>query len=444
MTVKQSKFFLFAALLLVSHAVVHAQLGGLLKSVKDKAKDKTSGKPESTPTNGTNTTNGVSSSENPVLNKKAEESKWEMGSSKGYSSGGLRYDMEMLEREKPIPPYQHIRKVGEPGVFHFAKDYPELNTIADPVPGNLAIDFSSAPFKGGAGVPASAFNSSTSHIYARLRVTGSTVAEVLKLTGDLSKLKVHFYVYPSDGDDIHPWEHQTVIILNAAQIKQSFLDFDIKPSPDNITRYINPTDRFDFYLSQFPFIHSNQFFTKSGNYKIGIKVASELKDDWGNPTGKQLEVMNSFDYTFDVKDAKSVYDEGQVVMKSLQNGIKFSPKPLPKEWKLPSVAPAVTGYTAAKYNQLYNNYYKDVKIIKTYLAPAAGAPWKVIMSNDNVMPSYKYCTQTVFFFVKDASGNCYYHPCDLRQDYTGGGTYGVIYMAVFDEEKVYLNCAEMK
>lgn len=157
-----------------------------------------------------------------------------------------------------------------------------------------------------------------------------------------------------------------------------------------------------------------------------------------------MELMNLFDYKFDVKDAKQIIDEGQAVRKAIQSGIRFSPKPMPKEWSLSSSASVVAGYTAAKYNQQYSQHYKDVKIVKTYLSSTAGASWKVIMSNDNVMPAYKYCTQAVYFFVKDASGNCYYHPCDLRQDYTGGGTYGPVYLAVFDEEKVYVNCGEMK
>jgi hypothetical protein len=439
---KFKKIFLFAALAVLNQSIAYTQSGGLLNKVTKKVKEKivqqSAGNLSAAAGVDTENSTGI------AKNSLGLDTKWEIGSANGYTSGGLRYDIEMLEKEKPISPYVHMRKVDEAGAFHFAKDYPELKNIVEPENKNINIRFSSAPYKGGNGIAASQFNSATGHIYARLQVTGGTIKEAFKLSGGIAKLNVHFYIYPGEGDVVGARENQSTITLNASQANQSVIDFDIKPAPDNITSYINPADRYDFYLSQFPFMHDNSFFAKNGNYKVAVKITAAIKDDWGNPTGKVLEVMNSFDYVFEAKDAKMVYDEGQQVMKALQTGIRYSPKPMPKEWKLTTSTPALAGYTAAKYNQLYNNYYKDIKIIKTYLAPAAGSLWKVVMGNDNIMPSYKYCTQTVFFFVKDAVGNCYYHPCDLRQDYAGGGTYGGIFLAVFDEEKVYVNCNEVK
>jgi hypothetical protein len=440
---RYGKIFLIVVLVAGKQSVASAQSGGLLNKAKEKVKEKIEQQPFRNTLAAAKA--GTVDTTNSVKNSLVLDTKWEIGSSNGYTSGGFRYDIEMLEKDKPISPYVHMRKVDETGVFHFAKDYPELKNIIEPENKSINISFSSAPYKGGKGIEASQFNSGTGHIYARLQVAGGiTIKEALKLSGDLSKLTVNFYVYPQQGDVIGVRDNQAAIILNASQINNPAIDFDIKPAPDNITSYINPADRYDFYLSQFPFMHDNSFFAKNGNYKIAVKITTAIKDGWGNPTGKVLEVMNSFDYVFEAKDAKTVYDEGQQVMKALQTGIRYTPEPMPREWKQASAAPAVAGYTAAKYNQLYNKHYKDVKIIKIYLAPVAGSPWKVIMSNDNIMPSYKYCTQTVFFFVKDAAGNCYYHPCDLRQDYAGGGTYSDIFLAVFDEEKVYVNCSELK
>jgi hypothetical protein len=430
-----------------------AQLGGLINRTKDKLKDKVtngtdkiknSGTKTGTDNSETGSGNGVSGTVNNVKKQVAAETEWQIGGDEGYSSGGIKYNLDMLEREKPISPYQHMRKVGETGCFHFAKDYAELKGIAEPEPANYTVSFSSEPFKGGNGTPAAKFTSAEGHIYARLQIKGAGIKEFFKLGDDDMKLTVDFYSYETGGDEIRSWRQQTTIYLKAGDAAKSVIDFDIKPAPSAITSYYDPKDKYSFYLSQFPFIHDQRFFSKSGNYTVGVRVVAALKNEWGVITGQKIEAMGTFDYAFAVKDVKTIYDEGQVVMKALQTGIKLSPKPMPKEWKQASAAPAVPGYTAAKYNELYSRYYKDVKIVKTILAPTAGATWKVIMSNDNIMPAYKYCTQTVFFFVKDAAGNCYYHPCDLRQDYAGGGTYSDIHLAVFDEEKVYVSCAEMK
>jgi hypothetical protein len=277
-----------------------------------------------------------------------------------------------------------------------------------------------------------------------LQVTGATIKEALKLTGSNPKLNIDYFIYPAAGDVFKTWREQAIIYLTAELINKSTLDFDIMPKPNSITAYNNPEDKYSFYLSQFPFLHNNQFFPASGNYKVGIKIKSKLKDEWGNNNGESIEAVWLFDYAFDAKDAKTINDEGKVVMQALQSGIRFTSKPLPKEWSLKSAAPAVAGYTAVKYSQLYSNYYKGIKILKTYLSPTESTTWKVIMDNNNLFPSYKYSTQWVTFFVKDAEGKCYYHTCNLRQNYQGGGSYSAVHLAVFDEEKVYVSCDEIK
>jgi hypothetical protein len=433
-----------------------AQLGGLINKAKDKAseiKTITGGKKNTA--GGSNTVEVNSGSNTVTGNNRMEEGKqtldavktqvkFEMAGDDGYSSGGIKYPVDELQREKPIEPYRHVRRVGEPGSFHFARDYAELKGIAEPELKNVSLRFSSTPFKGGAGTPATQFSSTAaSHIYARLEAKGTSIKEALQISGEVLKLTVDFYVYPDNSDELKSWKGQSTLYVTEEQIAKSVLDFDIRPSANSITPYYNPKDRYSYYLSSFPNIHNNQFFPSSGKYMIGVRVVSDVNNEWGAFTGKKLEIMGGFEYSVNVKEAKAVYEEGQVVMQTLQNGMRKLPKPMPKEWKMSSAAPVVAGYTAAKYNQLYMNYYKGVKIVKTVLAPAAGTPWKIV-SNDNIIPTYKYCTQTVYFFVKDAEGNCYYHPCDLRQDYAGGGTYGPVHLAVFDEERVYVKCEEMK
>lgn len=441
----QLKQLLLAATLLI-HSQSHSQLGSLLKKVKNGTGQTKENKPA------TNTSANSGNINKPVRDEAAvkEETIWELPSgpqANEFGNGGPQLNHQQLEREKPIDPYQPIRKLGETGCFHFAKDYPELQDITTPENKNILISFSSAPYNGGTGTPATSFNSGKSHIYARLKIgNGSTLKEVFKLSGDVSKISVDYAIYPDGADIFTDWSGLTFLYIRADQYNQTQLDFDIMPDIGAVTAYIDPADRYSFYLSAFPQLHDARFFTKNGNYKIAIKAGAAIKDDWGNPTQQRTETMSSFEYVFAASDAARILDEGQKVMKALQSGIRYTPKPLIKEWKMASAAPAVAGYTASKYNQLYSNFYKGVTIVKTYLSPKTASLWKVIMSaaNNNQFPEYKYCTQWVTYFVKDAAGRCYYHTCNLRQDYTGGGTYGDTYLAVFDAEIVYVNCAEMK
>ncbi len=439
---------------IVTATTTYAQIGGLINKARNKAGEIKSianqaglggavnSQGQNTGGKNANVNNGVKG----AINKTIQSSNFELAGQDGYDEMPLKYNMDMLDREKPIGPYRHIRKAGEKGNFHFARDYRELDGIAEPEIKNATITFSSTQFKGGPGTPQTKFSSSKdSHIYARLETKGNSIKDALKISGDGLKLTVDFYLYPVGSDVIkdRPGLGTCTLFLMPEHASRSILDFDIKPALNSVTPYYDPRDRYAFYIPYFSLMHSQEFFKSSGKYLIGVRVVSDVRDEWGNVTGKKLEVMGSFEYDMNVGDAKNVYDEGQAVLKKLQNGMRTLPKPMPKEWNMASAASVVPGYNIAKYNQLYMSFYKNVKIVKTIIKPVAGATWKVI-SNDNIIPTYKYCTQTVYFFVKDQEGNCYYHPCDLRQDYSGGGTYGPMHLAVFDEERVYVKCEEMK
>jgi hypothetical protein len=435
-----------------------AQLKGLINKAKDRVNDiksitgskkNSNGNPENTNTNSGNSRfgnngSGVSLPDKVTITEQQQDVVFEFCPN-GGSFGGFSYTVQQLENEKPIGPYRHIRKKGESGNFHFAKDYPELKNIAEPEIANASLIFSSTPFNKGASKPAGSFSSASGYIYARLETKGRSIKEALQIGGQIPKLKVDLYFYPDGGDEI--WNKDgnpfAFLYLNEELMSKSTIDFDIRPSVATITANYNPRDRYSYYLPPFALVHTQEFFPKSGKYKIGVRVVSDIYDEWGKNTYKQLEVAGNFDYEINAKEAPAIFEEGQQVVKALQTGMRKLPKPLPAQWKMNSAASVVPGYSVAKYNQLYQGFYKDVKIVKTVLIPAPGAAWKVV-SNDNIVPTYKYCTQTVYFFVKDKEGNCYYHPCDLRQDYSGGGTYGPMHLAVFDEERVYVKCEEMK
>jgi hypothetical protein len=126
------------------HENAGAQLGNLIKKVKENiTKDKTIPvKTIPVKTIPDIKTSTETSAKADVQNPLAKETEWQFASNEGYSESGARYSYEQVVRnEKKLNTYTNIRKVGEPGCLHFAKDYPELKNITAPENKNISIIF---------------------------------------------------------------------------------------------------------------------------------------------------------------------------------------------------------------------------------------------------------------------------------------------------------------
>jgi hypothetical protein len=424
-----------------------AQLGGLIKKAKDKVTEKKAT---------TTTTDGATKTTEAATDQKNNDKRWEAGtflfpemyhgSSFGYNSTNFINLYKIKEKYGVLESLSHVRKEGEKGTFHFAKDYPELKgLINDEHIVNATIQFSGTPFKNGKGDGKTSFSSSGDHIYAQLEAKSGTIKDVFNIKKDENiSFSFMYWIYNDEADKLTGNFATSTgnFIVTPQMAKEKYLLLDVLPTKENAIIYGNKETGFNRTATDFAFLHKQENFSKSGNYKIRLVLLTPYTDEWGKPiSGTSMDCNGFFDYSFSAKDAKARVEEGSEVHTYLSNYVREAPVPLPETWKAKSGAP-MAGYSVAKYNQEYLKYYPNVKIVKTFMKD--DATWSVMKDNDNFLPIYKYSNQWVTYFVKNAKGQCYYHKCNLRQDYQGGGTYGASALAVFDSEIKYVDCNEMK
>ncbi len=285
--------------------------------------------------------------------------------------------------------------------------------------------------------------SSNEFIYARLVLNGGTVKEVLKPTEPDKKIKeynVDFLLYTiKDNNSISDLGRNFRAIINKSDLDKTYFDFDIFPSPDNAKSAFywggNPNDGISYGFDMYLFLTNSQ--TNEGTYKILNKIRIQAVDFRGNPLpeNQTQSILDSFSITFRGSDYAKIKANQEKLNNSFDANYKVQKaanEPLPAEWTAKS-SPIIGGYTTASISNLYRNSFStpaaNLKVIKLYAkSPASQGMWTT-QYNDIGIPSYRYSSQWFTVFVQDTSnGACFYQGFGLRQNYSGGGTYGKVFV----------------
>jgi hypothetical protein len=295
---------------------------------------------------------------------------------------------------------------------------------------------------------------SSDFIYGRIQLNSGTIKEALKIAEKDNKHPFYYYDYDlfiyKNKKEVYHNRIWNTILLRDDELNKDYLNFDILPDPKKVSTIYSATSDFCCGKSTVPLYSSvsPEVFATEGVYKVELLIRnSSITDQWGKAIRDESKWPTfdiDFDFTFsnsDIATLKKNYEAASTVAQEKFKTAGAMAAELPDSWSAKSGTP-MAGYSAAKYNQLYVKYYPGAKIIKTYMTNDGG--WSVIKDNDNILPRYKYSSQWVTYFVKNTKGECYYHTCNLRQNYEGGGRYGAAFLAVFDEEIKYLDCEKMK
>jgi hypothetical protein len=315
------------------------------------------------------------------------------------------------------------------------------------------IILSNIPFGTTATTGQTSFKSSD-FIYGRIQLNSGTIKEALKIAEKDNKHPFYYYDYDlfiyKNKKEVYRTRIWNTILLRDDELNNNYLNFDILPDPKKVSTIYSATSDFCCGKSTVPLYSSfsPEVFATEGVYKVEVLIRnSAIKDQWGKAIADESKWPTfdiDFDFTFsnsDIATLKKNYEAASTVAQEKFKTAGSMAAELPDSWTAKSGTP-MAGYSAAKYNQLYLKYYPGAKIIKTYITNDGG--WSVIKDNDNILPRYKYSSQWVTYFVKNTKGECYYHTCNLRQNYEGGGRYGAAFLAVFEDEIKYLDCGKMK
>jgi hypothetical protein len=443
----QQAIFLFLAITISTST--QAQLGSLVKKAKDKVTEKKV----------TTTTSDVGSKPTETVTEPNKNKQYEAGvflfperyngNSFGYNSNNFINLYKIKEKYGVLESLSHVRKEGEKGTFHFAKDYPELkDLINDEHIVNAAIQFSGTPFKNGKGDGKASFSSNGEHIYAQLEAKAGTIKDVFNIKTDENiRFSFTYYIYSDDADKL-TGNFQTSMgnfIVTPQMAKEKYLVLDIMPAKENAVVYANKEMGLNSTASSFAYLHTQENFSKSGNYKVRLVLLTPYTDEWGKPiSGTSMDCNSFFDYTFSSKDAKARVDEGSALYTYMKENINNAPVALPEEWS-EKTSPLTMGVTQAKLVEMYRNSYNDKLadfiLVKLHASNSNGG-W-TIQKNESGIPSYRYSGQWYTVFMKSKNGKaCFYQGFGLRQDYQGGGQYGASF--IDKETYKYVKCEDMK
>ena len=269
---------------------------------------------------------------------------------------------------------------------------------------------------------------SSEFIYGRLVLKNGTVRDLLKdlftdkdTPAEYVRLRINFkHEGGATNSDYY-------VPLNDAELDKTYWDFDILPSPDQAhtanVENIPITCVYNYLVGNY---------SKEGENKFSIEVSVPTKDF----RGKQ---------NYDDKWLKFESDDFILNLTGSDFQTIKANQVLPKQWT-EKTNPLLPIATDAQLRSMYLNRFTDktiLKIIKFHASVPSSVSWS-IQTNDIGIPSYRYSNQWYTVFVKNTSTNeCFFDSFGLRQNYSGGGTYGQTFLDFNSGSQKFFVCDKM-
>lgn len=315
------------------------------------------------------------------------------------------------------------------------------------------IYFSNQPFINGTEGSKTSFNSNE-FIYGRLVLNGGTVREVLKpasLTKKIKGYQIPFKIYwkDSNGQKHYPDFLADNAVLSEADLDKTYWDFDFFPPPDKAKTVVftdrNFNDGYESSDSVYLFLNNEE--TKEGTYRLGVEIKNVAVDFRGNPlpASETQTVEGEIPFTFrgaDYANIKANYNALTKTFAATARQSQTANQELPKEWTEATnrILPIAT---EAQMRLMFLNRFRNkasLQIIKFHASAPGQTSWSVEKNNLGI-PIYRYSNQTYTIFVKNTAENqCFFDNFGLRQNYSGGGTYGQTFLDFDEKSQRPFNC----
>jgi hypothetical protein len=429
----------------------NAQLGGLIKKAKDKASQQTPAsdtKPETGSTQSNSqeeSTAAASKNERKPALKKDAEVLFRIPDRNAYSSTmGDGVTVQTLHnREVKFLPYDPVKKEGEAGSNHFAKDYPELVSLVidKNKSGNFIVEFSSTPFKNGTGTLSTKFSSSKPAIYAKVKTkNGQSLNDVFGFGGKGGEVEVYNTVYNNFSGQF-PSGMLKTLFLTPEKAKENYFLLDVLTDIDNAQIYQIREDEKSLYNPEFGYMHTQDVFPSSSNYLVRLLVRTAAKDEWGKKTDNHLDAVGFFEYDLKVSDAVAITEKSKKFYEDLKVQLNNIPRPVPDFWTMKS-SPLTMGFTQAQLIKMYlGENFSNNTVIK-FIATNNSGWGRMEDVTTGVITGRSSRQEYYVFFKNKAKNKCWVGIFWLQQAYNGGGSYGQAY--VKGGEDYYVKCEELK
>lgn len=287
------------------------------------------------------------------------------------------------------------------------------------------IYFSDKPITAGNADNKASF-SSNEFIYGRFELSGSSVKEAFKLK---ESTRHYFLVCRvevlKDGEPVGYHTHNNNhILIPKENLDKTSLSLDILPEPGKGTTLYSMTDDFIAgfgYTPLYSMINPN-FFPSTGNYRINIRIYSRTLDGYEREEDQEKwpYIEGGFDFAFREADIATLKKNGKASWSYIEeNAFRFDK--LPDVFSNPAkiTDPKATN---AKIAAILKRDLANRTILKFVVENYSGGLWS-IAKDDYGLPRYRYFNPHVWVAYK-MDGRCYVGHVTLRENYSGGGTYG--------------------
>jgi hypothetical protein len=322
----------------------------------------------------------------------------------------------------------------------------KTHTISANPPINGKLLFSTMPFTTSSSGSKTNFTSNE-FIYARLEVPG-TIKEAFKLQETYGHYYLDVDVEVWKGENSMGSSNHNYMLVNANTLDKNWFNFDIMPDPTRASTLYSMTEEFDAGLGFFPFYNviDQRNFPSAGEYKIKVNVFSRSKNAWG----KQDEMENwpmiteEFTFNFREEDIAAIQKNSKSAIDRMDKNIATANRydKLPPVFSNPGKLNDPNASTA-KVAAILKRDLPQRAIIRFVAEQYSGAQWS-IAKDEYGLPTYRYFNPHIWMIYK-AGGDCFVGFVTLRQDYSGGGTYGQLRVAwTTTKDDRGIDCTKLK
>ena len=293
----------------------------------------------------------------------------------------------------------------------------------DPVEGK--ITFSNIPFSGKNANSIKTSFTSAENIYARLEIPSGTLKDVFRIKeDDQTKPFLKCKLTVTQGGEVIPYGSTKDHILIRDEFKNSnILNFDILPDAAKLTTLYSMLDDFSAGNGFNPIsglIKNGRW--PDGDYKVKVTIYTETYNGYGSLQSEEKwpSLEGEFDLKFKEDDAaKIIANSKKITETSIENAFRYDQ--LPPVFSNPGKLTDPNA-TAAKIAAILKRDLPRRQILKWVAESYEGGYWHVA-KDDIGIPKYKYFNPHIWMAYK-IDGKCYVGNVTLRQNYSGGGTYG--------------------
>ncbi len=318
------------------------------------------------------------------------------------------------------------------------------------------IYFSNQPFTNGTENSKTSFKSDE-YIYGRLVLKSGSVRDVLNPSSltktNKIKYQIPFKIYWKDSSNQkhYPDFLADNAVLTDSELDKTYWDFDVFPEPGKAKTVVftdrNFNNGYESADSVYLFLKKED--TQEGTYRVGVEIKTAGVDFRGNPLPEDQKktVEGEISFAFRGSNYAKIKADYETLTKNFAataNQNQTANQQLPPEWTQPSnrILPIAT---EAQMRLMYLNRAKNnnLKIVKFHASAPGQTSWTV-ETNGLGIPIYRFSNQTYTVFVKNqATNQCFFDDFGLRQNYSGGGTYGQTFLDFDEGSKKFFDCNKM-